>query len=155
MILLLISMYFASKTLIGFLIPILIFFISGLMIFFIERNKYNEVYGYDGNTYPLIHLTTSFGAIGLFIFFTLNFIIRTDEIKSQEYIIIDRYPSYGGKGKRNILHPDFIIEYKNEDKIISFSEEFYNDMDLFKTIELKTSKGLFGFDILLKKELKK
>ena len=155
MILLFASFYFATKTLIGFSIPILIFLMTGLIIFFIEKDKYNKTYNYTGYGYSFMHLTTSFGGIGLFLFFAINFCIRTDGIKNTKYTIVDRYSSYGGKGERNILHPNFVIDYRNEDKIISFSKEFNNDIKVYKSLELKTSKGLLGFDILLDKKLNK
>jgi len=150
-----VSIFFAAKTLIGLSIPILIFLFFGLIVFLIEKNHYNNVYGYDNYLYPFLHLTTSFGGIALFLFFILNFAIRLDNIKSKEYDILNRYSSFGGKGKRDILHPDFIIRYKNKDKVISFPEEFNDDIEAYKIIELKTSRGLFGFDILISKKLKK
>jgi hypothetical protein len=155
MILFFASLYFASRTLIDFITPISIFLIFGLIVFFMERKNYNDTYNYHGYSFSFMHLTSSFGGFALFLFFFLNYSIRSNEVKIQEYEILDRYSSNGGKGERDILHPNYIINYRNNKKTISFPKEFYSEMNSSKKIVLKTSKGFFGFEILLNQTLKK
>ena len=153
-IVLFIGIYFANKTLIGFTTPILIFLVFGLIAFLIEKEKYNAVYEYNGYFASLLHLTSSFGGIALFIFFTINFVFKSSHEEINEYEILEWNSSFGGKNQRNILHPDFTINLNKKRKIISFPKEYYRDRRKYKKIELRTSEGLLGFDILLEKKLK-
>jgi hypothetical protein len=101
-----------------------------------------------------IHYLIGFGFIACSIFILTNYYFADQNLKTESYEIIDRtwlpkrIAKYGSEKK-----PVFTINYKGEKKELVFYSQFYEKMDLYKTVEFETRKGFFGFEILENKKL--
>ena len=91
----------------------------------------------------------------------LNYIGKNNELKTSEYKVVKIEKNSGSRSRKRRLFRKTVPKVffqKNEKLIdINLSENYSSKEDYseFKTIELKTNKGMFGFEIVENYELKK
>ena len=95
--------------------------------------------------------TIIWGSLSVFLFSSTNFYLTAEKTEKRTYRILEK----GSIGGRNGGKPSAIIEIKGVKKEIVLSRntrELLNHSDL---LQLSTSRGLWGFDVIKKIKLVK
>ena len=154
-------MYFQIQlfriTIINWKIPASIVILFGILSYKIDFKNFKQTYFYPiGGTrfYAILNYIFGFGFIACSMFMLTNYYFADQNVKTESYEIVDRtwlperVAKYGSEKK-----PVFTINYKGENKELVFYSQFYEKMDLYKTVEFKIRDGFFGFEILENKKL--
>jgi len=147
-------------TIIDVRILIYIIIVFSFITYFIGLKSYKKAYSdvySDTNLMftGIIQFVISYGFIFCSIFLTTNYYFRDKNLTIKKYLIVERTTFQGRKYHRNERRPAFYIKYKGVKKELEFSHKYFNDMNSYKTVELETYKGYFGFDIIEDMTLKK
>jgi hypothetical protein len=159
----LILMYFQTKiyrnTIIHWLVPFSIIIIVGIIAFFLDFKNYQKTYKDDYSQksllfYSLMHYFIGYGFIFCSVFMFINFYFAENKIQKEKIEILSNSSLPGDKYHRNERQPTFKINYKGKIKTLVFNHNFYDEKDLYKSVEFVNRKGYFGFDIIENKILK-
>jgi hypothetical protein len=157
MILMIWEIHIYRETIINISIPLSIVVVVGLIATIISWNRLGKTYNYTGLKKVFIALfinLTGWGFIACSAFMLSNYYFSESEITTKTYKILDRSSLPGSKGYRHKRLPTFKINYEKDEKELVFGHSYYKTMDLYQTVEMKTKKGLWGYEIIVTKELK-
>mgnify|MGYP000336076546 CR=1 FL=1 len=146
------------KTFIDLYILFSIIFGVGLLATFLDLKNYQKTYSYRGYKSFLFALGTNlciWGFTACTVFMATNYYLGDSQTNLTTYQIVDRYSMTGSKNNRSKRTPAFKIKYDGKLKDIHFGHDYYENMNSFKYVELETRQGLWNFDILINKKLKK
>lgn len=87
-----------------------------------------------------------FGSTGLLLFFFLNSELASKKIRNTKHDIIEKVYS-------DVNTPAVYIYFENELKLIILKDQTNEELEKAKYLDLQTSKGLFGFDVIRSKKL--
>ena len=153
-------MYFQIQifrnTIINWLIPMLIIIAFGIIAYGIDFRNFKKTYFHYKTIklYALINYFIGFGFIACSVFMFMNYHLADQKSKKESYEIVERTFIRGGtKYRIGEQQPVFTINYKGIKKELVFSHQYFEKMNQYKSIELETRNGLFGFDILENKKL--
>jgi len=139
------------KTLIETKVSVGLYLIIGLVGLFIF-NKQLKIY--VGNTfYRIVFSVVSFGGtfVALFLFLNAHFV--SQEVLSNKYEIIEKSSLPGSKHHRSERKPTVYINLNGLKKEVVYPYSMTNEVDEAKYLIISRAKGLFGFDIIISKEL--
>ena len=154
-------MYFEIQifrnTIINWSIPTFIILIIGILSYYLDFKNYKETYFHYGTIklYALVNYFIGYGFIACSFFMFMNYYFADQKVNTQSFEIIERtWIQGGGTTFRNReKQPVFTINYKGKKKELIFFSKYYEKMNFYKTIEVDSRKGLFGFEILENKKL--
>lgn len=133
------------KTFIDILIPLSIFILGGLALFFTFRKRINYYKSFRfGIVIQSIHGMFLFGSYLVFLFMALNFFFPSKSIQNIQ-LKIEKADSFGGRRGRS-GNPYAIVNFKGLRKQLVFNKTFEIIKGDF--INLRIKKGLFGFFII-------
>ena len=148
-------MYFQIQifrnTIINWFIPALIVTTVGIIAYKIDFPNFKNTY-FHYNTiqlFAVMNYIIGFGFIACSVFMFMNYHFAEKKSNKESYKIVKRTFIRGGS-KYGIgeEQPVFTINYKGLKKELVFNHQYFEKMNQFRTVELKTRNGLFGFDIL-------
>ena len=135
-----------------------IIFLIGIITFFLDYKNYAKTYTKYSRSalliYSMMHCILGYGFIACSIFMFTNYYFADEGFETKSFEIIERSSMAGGKNSRGESQPLMRINYDGKIKELVFKHEYYEKMNFYTEVELKISKGYFGFDLLLDKELK-
>lgn len=133
------------KTFIDILIPLSIFILGGLALFFSLRKRINYYKSFRfGILIQSIHGMFLFGSFAVFLFIALNFYFPDKSIQNIQ-LKIEKADSFGGRRGRS-GNPYAIVNFKGLRKQLVFNKTF--EIVEGDCINLRIKKGLFGFFII-------
>ena len=145
------------NTIINWLIPASLIVAIGIVSFLIDFKNYKLTYEYNGiglYVFSWMHYIIGFGFIACSIFMLTNYYFADQKSKKESYKIVERTFIRGGtKYRIGEKQPVFTINYKGIKKELVFKHQYFDKMNKYKTVEIETRNGLFGFDILENKKL--
>lgn len=138
-------------------LPLGIFFSAGLIATVFGFKRYALCYPkYKGVKLvfgALVTHTLIFGSLCCSSMMLANYYLRSKENKEVTCQIVDRYSMSGSRGSRRNRKPVFEIEYNGFKKELIFSNPAYANMYSYTEVHIKVATGLFGYDVVLYKEL--
>ena len=156
--LIIVSIYLFKKTFVSFSTIGLIFVSSGFIGLYFDHKKYFFTYklkNWTGYVSGVIFYAFFLGATISSLLLSSNFFLSVGTVTTKDYKIISRNSVSGSKYRRGERKPVFSIRFNEQEKVFEYPHKFYKDMDLYKSIYLKTRKGFLGYDIILEESLKK
>jgi hypothetical protein len=134
------------KTFIDILIPLSIFIVGGLSLFFILRKRLNYYKNFRfGILIQSIHGLILFGSYLVFLFMALNFFLPSKAVQRIQ-LKIQKEDRFGSGRRRSIGDPYAIVYYKGIRKQLVFPKRTVLRKGDY--VNLKIKKGLFGFYIV-------
>ncbi len=133
-----------------------IIIVAAIVSFLVDFKNYSKTYKYRGvglYLYAAAHYLCGFGFIACSIFTLSNYYFADKTAIKETYEIVERTSLLGSKYHRDEMQPAFKIKYKEKLKQLVFPHKYYENMALYKSVELEVRKGFFGFDILVDKKL--
>lgn len=135
------------ETFISFLVPLAIFVVGGLALFFLLRTKipyYKKRQQAFGTFWLAIHGTILMGGILMFLFMALNFYFPGEKTETLNLKVV-KSGKFGGKrgGK-----PYLIVDYHGFEKQLVFPRGANTENN--GSVNVSLAKGLFGFSIVKK-----
>jgi hypothetical protein len=146
------------KTFIDIRILWSIIFGVGLLAALIDLKNYRQTYSYRGLKSFVFAFGTNlciWGFSTCTLFMATNFYLGEERVSTTTCKIVDRYSMSGSKGDRSRRKPVFTISYDNARKDIHFGPDYFNELNSFQFVEVKTRKGLLGFDVIVESKLLK
>ncbi|UAB82290.1 hypothetical protein INR76_05890 [Marixanthomonas sp. SCSIO 43207] len=140
----------------NWLIPTLIIIVFGIIAYRIDFRNFKKTYFHYKTIklYALINYFIGFGFIACSVFMFMNYHFADRKSKKESYKIVERtFISGGTKYRSGEKQPVFTINHKGIKKELVFNHQYFEKMNQYKTVELETRNGLFGFDILENKKL--
>jgi hypothetical protein len=138
------------NTFIPFAIPLLIWFLTGIVVT-PRLRKFMDTYFGESVLFQALYNIVSFGSIVVWLFMWLNYHFTVGETTMvNEKIISTGTLAKGEFG--SCEQPYAIINYKGNTKQIIFY--CGQQVELYKSVQMIIRRGLFGFDVTLKSDLK-
>jgi len=144
------------NTIIDLTILLGIIFVIGIATFLVDFKNYRKTYKYSGiglYFYSSMHYICGFGFIACSFFTLTNYYLAERTPIKETFEIVERTWLPGSKHHRDEKQPAFKINYNGKLKQLVFPHKYYENMALYKNVELEVRKGYFGFDILENKKL--
>jgi hypothetical protein len=141
-----------QKTFISFKILFSIWILTGLIITPFLKKILTIYFATPFLFLQLIYNVVTWGGLVVFSFMWTNYNFSDRaKIMTNEKIISTGHFARGGRGS-HCEQPYIIINYKGQDKQLVYY--CGTDVEYYKSVDLTISKGLFGFDIVIKSNLK-
>lgn len=144
------------NTIIDLFIPLGIILVVGTLAFLFDYKNYKKTYkkkGTGGYFYSAIQSLVGFGFIACSIFMLMNYYFAEEKTEHKIFEILERSSLPGSKYNRDKRKPTFTINFEGKEKQLVFTHKYYEKRNLYKSVEMETRKGYFGFDILENKKL--
>jgi hypothetical protein len=144
------EIFIYRRTMIGLKIPLIIWLTPGLFLSPILFNKINNIDGMKANIilHYILH-TVMTGSIILFCFMALNYYLGDSKITEKRFEVI-KTGNLAGRGEEQYV----VINYDGFKKQLVFKNTQDQNVLSAKSVKLIVRRGLFGFDVLEKYEVK-
>ena len=143
------QMVIYRKTFIDIFIPLSVFVLAGLTLFFFLRNRIAFYKNFRfGILLQSLHGMLLFGSFAVFLFMALNFYFPSKSEQNSQLKIIEADRFGGRRGRSG--NPYAIVNFKGLRKQLVFNKTYVLVKGDF--INLRIKKGLFGFYVIEKME---
>ena len=136
-------------TIINWVIPTSIWFVTGLLLTLLTSRILELQYGKSSFFIHLAYNVLAFGGMLIYIFMASNYYFPTDEkiVKKVKIIKI----GYLGKGRYGCGNPYVNVRINGIDKELIFPCD--TEIENHNFVSLTIRKGLLGFDVIIEKTL--